>query len=386
MIVFKAECGHTVRAKDGDAGGIVRCSYCGRNAKVPETQDANLNFLLDEIEQSGVPAKEPRRRKPFFGRRPAVRDLRKDRSVDPFDVILRLCYFAVLIVIVIVVVRKFVLPMSDAEERARRLGGADGSVTTSLTETVEKTARPRRDGMGLTTESSLSGLYVGSTPPGAEAFVIEESKGPAFGRINRIAGAGTIRTNRFFTHLTDGTYLVEIAFSWNDPSLSDPSLSNYQEFLGFRRSIERASDAQRKQLVEDYFVPDEAADAFVAETDERIFFVRQYRGVTMREGRSKGVRALFLPRLGKRNGRAFSIEPLMFGYIPDVRAYAFDEGHARNELNYYGVPEAEQRFVIEGLQRIGVIPYSASDGRLRMFKIDIHDGAFTARVLREALP
>ena len=50
------------------------------------------------------------------------------------------------------------------------------------------------------------------------------------------------------------------------------------------------------------------------------------------------------------------------------------------------MPDAEQRFVIEGLQRIGVIPFPTSDGRMRMFKIDIHDGAFTARVLREALP
>ncbi len=386
MIVFKAECGHSVRAKDGDAGGIVRCSYCGRNAKVPETPDSNLNFLLEEIEQTGVSVKESRRRRPFFGKRRAVRDLRKDRSIDPFDIILRLCYFAVLIVIMVVVVRKWVMPMFDAEERARRMGGADGSLATSSMEAAKKPSRPLRDAMGLTTESGLSGLYVSSTPTGAEAFVIEDSKAPAFGRINRVSGVGTQRTNGFFRHLTDGSYTVEIAFPWNDPSLSDPSLSNYQDFLAFRRSIERASDAQRKQLVEDYFVPDEATEAFIAETDERIFFVRTYRGVTLREGRSKGVRALFLPRLGKREGRAFSIEPLMYGYIPDVRAYAFDESHARNELDYYGVPEAEQRFVIEGLQRIGVIPYPTSDGRMRMFKIDIHDGAFTARVLREALP
>jgi hypothetical protein len=156
--------------------------------------------------------------------------------------------------------------------------------------------------------------------------------------------------------------------------------------MNFRRSIERASDVQRRQLVDDYFIPDEASDAFVAETDERIYFIRQYRGVSVLQHQSKGVRSLFLPRLGQREGRPFSIEALVASYIPDVRAYAFDEAHARNELNYYGVPETDMRFVMEALTRIGVIPYTTPDRRLRMFKIDIHDGAFTARVLREALP
>jgi hypothetical protein len=186
--------------------------------------------------------------------------------------------------------------------------------------------------------------------------------------------------------IADGKYVVEVAFPWNDPSLSDPNLSNHQDYLNFRRSIERASDTQRRQLVDDYFIPDEASDAFVAETDERIFLIRQYRGVDVRQGRSKGVRSLFLPRLGRREGRPFSIEPLAVGYLPDAQAYAFDEAHARNELDYYGVPEMDVRFVIAALRRIGVIPYATPDGRLLMFKIDIHDGAFTARVLREVMP
>jgi len=72
MIVFKAECGHTVRAKDEDAGGVVRCSYCGRNAKVPETDDTSLDLLLGEIEQTGTPVEERKRRRrlrstSFFG-------------------------------------------------------------------------------------------------------------------------------------------------------------------------------------------------------------------------------------------------------------------------------------------------------------------------------
>ncbi|MEK7710431.1 MAG: hypothetical protein AAB341_00920 [Planctomycetota bacterium] len=386
MIVFKAECGHTVRAKDEDAGGIVRCSYCGRNATVPETEDANLDFLLGEIEQTGTPVEERKRRRRLFPRRRAVRGLRKERSFDPFGIILRLCYFALLLAIVIVVARKFVIPMFDAEERARRLGATGVAATAPSSEPMTTTKHARRDGPGLITESSLSGLYVSSTPKGAEVYIVEESKAPASGRISRLAALSALRTDGIISGVADGKYVVEVAFPWNDPSLSNPSLSNHQDYLNFRRSIERVSDAQRRQLVDDYFIPDEATDAFVVETDDRIFFVRQYRGVDVRQGRSKGVRSLFLPRLGKREGRPFSIEPLVVGYIPDVRAYAFDEAHVRNELNYYGVAETDVRFVIEALTRIGVIPYTTPDRRLRMFKIDIHDGAFTARVLREALP
>ncbi|MDO8630318.1 MAG: hypothetical protein Q7R41_07480 [Phycisphaerales bacterium] len=386
MIVFKAECGHTVRAKDEDAGGVVRCSYCGRNAKVPETDEANLDFLLGEIEQTGTPVEERKRRRRLFPRRQAVRDLRKERSFDPFSIILRLCYFALLLTIVIVVARKFVIPMFDAEERARRLGAAGVAATKPSGEPATTTQHARREGRGLITESSLSGLYVSSTPKGAEVYVVEESKAPASGRINRPAPSSALRTDGIISGIADGKYVVEVAFPWNDPSLSDPSLSNHQDYMNFRRSIERASDVQRRQLVDDYFIPDEASDAFVAETDERIYFIRQYRGVSVLQHQSKGVRSLFLPRLGRREGRPFSIEPLVVSHIPDVRAYAFDEAHARNELNYYGVAETDMRFLIEALTRIGVIPYTTPDRRLRMFKIDIHDGAFTTRVLREALP
>ena len=38
MIEFKAECGHTIRAKDEDVGKVVRCAYCGREAQVPEDE------------------------------------------------------------------------------------------------------------------------------------------------------------------------------------------------------------------------------------------------------------------------------------------------------------------------------------------------------------
>ena len=95
MIEFKAECGHTVRAKDEDAGGVVRCSYCGRRAAVPESREDTLEFLFKDAESASGPPAPPiskRTRKRLFARR-----AEKRKKADPFAIVLRMCYAALLI-------------------------------------------------------------------------------------------------------------------------------------------------------------------------------------------------------------------------------------------------------------------------------------------------
>ena len=110
MIEFKAECGHTVRARDEDAGSVVRCSYCGRPANVPDEAGDELDFLFNDVEQ---PAEESGRRK--RGKRiPGGGVFAKKRGkgeFNPFPIVLRLCYAALLIIIVIFVGRMYVLPL-----------------------------------------------------------------------------------------------------------------------------------------------------------------------------------------------------------------------------------------------------------------------------------
>jgi len=379
MIEFKAECGHTVRAKDEDAGGVVRCSYCGRAAPVPDSEKNDLSFLFKDVEKQSETAGSRRRRRGFFRQRQG-----KDGGFNPFPVIFRLCYAALLIIILVVVARKFVLPMFDDEQRVRRLASSN---TDAAPAPVER-ERAVRDvtSPGLTGVDHSNGLYVASTPPGASVFCVEESKAPLSGRINALANCSRFRANGAPARLSDGTYIVEIAFAWNDPQLCDPSLSGYQEYFQFRRAIEKASQAKRTQLANQFFLPDEASDVFVDETVDQIYIVRQYRSVAIRQGQSPGVRALFLPRLGTAPEGRFSIEALLHGYIPQGKAYNFDEAHVKSELAYYGVAPADRPYVIQALARVGLIPYTTPDGQIRLFKIGIQDGVFSTRLLGAAGP
>ncbi len=385
MIEFKANCGHTVRARDEDAGGAVRCSYCGKTVAVPDPAAGNLDYLFNELPAQGQEESRPRRwkRKPKAAK---VKSKSKDEEASAFAIVFRLCYFALLLIIAIYVGNKWVIPLFDPEEKARRLAGG-GVVDASAVEPKDDPNKASRESdRGLLRNRSLTGLYVASVPTGAQAFAMEESKAPRTGRIAHLSGAHPLRTDGTFPRMPDGSYVVEVALPWNDPGLNDPSLPAYNDYLTFRRTLARASDAQRKQLQEDYFIPDEANNTFVADDGEQTYFVRQYRNVQVTQGRSKGVRAMFLPRLGKGSDKAFSIDPLLYGYIPPAKRYGFDEKQVRAELNFYDVPAADQQTIMDVLSRAGMVPYATKDGKVRVFKIDICDGSFTTRVIREAQP
>lgn len=381
MIEFKAECGHTVRAKDDDAGGVVRCSYCGRQAAVPETREDDLDFLFRDVQpaEDGPGARRRKRR-----RGPGIFKRRAPRSpgrFDPFAIILRMCYAAVLISIVIFLGRKYVVPLFKE-------GGISGRIAPRAKQRPEgeprevATRRERQRRAGLIAMAPV-GLYVASTPPRATVYVVEQAQAPSKGRIKNAPGCKRALANGECLGLPDGTYAVEVVLPTHHPSLNDPNLPHYREYREFRRAIERASTEERAKLLEEYFVPDDAWPVFVERTEEQYFIVRQFRNVQIRDGRSNGVRALFLPKIRPGGRKTFSIAPLVTHYIPRIKAYAFNEDHVRNELAYYDVPESDQMFLVEGLARIGVMPYVTRDGRSRLFKIDIHDGVCTAKTVRE---
>ncbi|MBI4718883.1 MAG: hypothetical protein HY763_13845 [Planctomycetes bacterium] len=385
MIEFKADCGHTVRAKDEDAGGVVRCSYCGRPANVPDSKSDELDFLFNDLQSAADKASAlapPKRRRGGMLR---TAKARRTGEFNPFAVVLKLCYVAALLIIVIFVGRTWVLPLFRGEGFTRRVtdnaAATSGALPPRPTRGAPVEARPAVLRTGLVSRELLSGLYVSSTPPGATVYCVETSRAPARGRISTIQGCQPFQTNGCIPHLGDGSYVVEVVFPWNHKALS-----GYRDYTNFRRRIEAASDPERRQLMQQYFIPDDATEVFVDQTAEQFYLVRQYRDVEMRNQRSQGVRALFLPRIAACDGACFSVEELVNNYIPKDPAYTFDQAHVRSELEYHRVREGDVSFVVDALERIGVMPYMTPDGRTRLFKIGLEEGEFAARVLGDGKP
>jgi hypothetical protein len=390
MIEFKAECGHAVRARDEDAGGTVRCSYCGRNAIVPSQGDHELDYLFSEVEQ-GPDEDEKSRRRRIRTERRASRKKKALHEVNPFWMVVRLSYVAGLVLVVWFVLKLFVLPMFDSQKRAQRMAGiptisppvavaekpSEGPV-----ETPSASAQPVV-GRGLLV-SRGRGVLIASTPPGATWFALEESRAPASGRIQPVPGCITGHPPNDWAQLPDGKYVVDVVLAWNHPALADPDLPNHKNYTDFRRRLEPANPEQRRQLIEQYFIPDEARHVFADQTPEQIFLVRQYRGVEVRGRQGAAVRSLFLPRLGNADARSFRLEPLLNGFVAADARYGYDERQAKAEMSFYGVAQADQGALLEFLSRIGVAPYVMPDRRIRLFKVAVADGQISAPVIREA--
>ena len=103
----------------------------------------------------------------------------------------------------------------------------------------------------------------------------------------------------------------------------------------------------------------------------------------VRDGRSRGVRALFLPQVIRGQDARVSVEELVVNHVPNRIAYRFDEVHVLSELEYYGVAEPDRPWVVKALARIGIMPYVTDDRRTVVFKVGVEDGAFAARVVHQ---
>lgn len=377
MIEFKAECGHTVRARDEDSGGVVRCSYCGRNAAVPDNAASDLDYLFREIEETGEKDTRYRRPKKKRVRKPWFQDLRRE-GFDPFSLALKMCYLAVLVIIVYVVMQKAVMPLVRGTKPLPFFRAPERPIPTEDSEGITRRGQDRSRRAGLVGNAQIAGLYVSSIPTGATAYVIEASRAPTSGRIAMLPNVRRVETDAAVPHLPDGEYFVEVALPWHDKRLSE-----YQDYWSLRRAIENSNELERRRLLEAYFIPDDAVDVFVHEAEEQIYLVRQYRATVQRD-RSKGVQSIFLPRIAHSGGAGFAIEPIVVKYAPSERRYEFDVELVNNELAYYGVRVTDRPLVVEALHRMGVISYMMPDGSTRLFRIGIDDGVFATRIVRES--
>ena len=360
----------------------MRCSYCGTQVEVPDGEARSLDYLFRDVEQA---SDEPKKRKRKRRKRKSAPGGGGAQGIDLVSVILRMCYAAFLLSVVIFVGDRYVMP------HFRESGAAPERVDQGAATDPDHKLPVRRKGrdvpstprLGLTTRNKAIGLYVNSTPPSAVAYCLDESRAPDAGRIHDIKGSAKVLANGASLSVADGIYVVEVVLPWNDPNLNDSTLPYFSQYREFRRAIEYASDEKRRDLLEEYFVPDGAVEVFIDQTPDQIYIVRRFAGIRVRDGRSHGVRALFLPKVADESGAAFSIQSLVKHYLPKEKVYGFNRVHVQSELDYYEVSVNDREAILEALATAGTAPYVTRDGRTRLFSIGINDGAFSARIIRD---
>ncbi len=385
MIEFKSDCGHTVRAKDEDAGKKVRCSYCGKDAKVPSTAEDDFDFLFGELDLSessdtgvgryGRPTPTPS----------ASLSRRRRGEFNTPGVVLKFVYLTVLISIIAVVTKKGIMPYFDGLSNPKEAQGYDDYPPRAdqLRSNREDRRSERRAGLiGLNDHGG--GLYIASFPPEATAYYVDSD---AVRRGGRVADQKNCRRARSGEQcrVSAGTFTVEVVLPWNAPSLTRYPGYN----VNLRRKLGNATGpSERDRVAADYFLPDGADDVFVSESDGQIYIVRQFHDVKTRSDRWTAVRALFVPA-DLDAGWPMALAVGVTDYMPSAEQYVFDEEHVGSELEYYNVPPSDRAFVLDILRRVGVMPYVTVDPQTRvqrthLFKITIEDGMFAAPVLSES--
>lgn len=396
MIEFKADCGHTVRAKDQDAGKAVRCSYCGNTVNVPEEQADELDFFFNEVDRAADGSGGSEASSPGGTARRGPRKRKPKRDLDPFALALKMCYATFLILVVYVVGYKYAWPALTQTQNQQTVqqSADDGRPTVRKKTRRGRPAPSSRSGLALLTGDW--GLYVSSVPAGARVYVALKSDVKSNQRVSDVEGCRKGVANMMLAQgeLPAGTYTVEVRHLWNDPQLK-----TFPEYRAFRRRMEDAGGGgargsgddkgkkARRKLMAAYFLPDEASNVLIDQGhDSEYYLVRQYTDVEVREGQWAEVRALFLPRTGGvANGDgSFSLERVR-AHVPQGANYTFDENFVKDELEYYGVAPTDVQFALDVLKWQGLVPYQTPDRGLRMFKIRIADGAFIAADIKDLL-
>ena len=373
MIEFKAECGHTVRARDEDAGKVVRCSYCGREAQAPDKNAASddLEYLFSEVEKTGVyesPGEHERvrRMRNKTGTAVVMPKGRGDRF-NPFAIVLKLCYVCVVLVVLIVL----------GKYSYRYLYSGDARTTQRTTQ-----VRPPRDGAGAGVarpsaaptgvgllspplDPNRCGIFVSSVPAGAEAYIARS--GVIRDSIYRSRSediAGTLRTGQLSEALTPGQeYDVFVALQ-----ISDPSLMKLPGYSDCRRAHGKSGN---DDLFEEYFLPDGAVD-LVTETapSGSMMIIRKYQCQVFEKTWSP-VFALFLPRLSPKL-------PLLqlLAYVSQPQTFGFDDAAVKAELSFQGIDGPNQTYMVDMLRRVGIAPYwEDGAGKYRFFYISLTNGS-----------
>lgn len=365
MIEFKGECGHLIKAREEDAGKVVRCSYCGAESLVVNPDGQDFDRLFNEMERTGEYDKR------------ATKSLRKQHraekkaaaieagATDPIDVIKKMIYVAIAVIVIAITWSQGVkiirsLPDKPGVSISKSNGGQPASSPTPT-----PAPQSRRGLLTTRLDANQQGVYVTSVPGPCDVFVVEDWDMRS-SIINAPEADFNVRTDSA-VRLPASRRFIAVAIRLNHSELM--SLPGYPEL---RRRIER--DDYTNSDLETFFARDESIATRVDERSSSKYLVRVFE-VRVSTRVWQQVTALFLPdqpigalvdRLGNRDNYGFNME--------DVK----------RELAFYQVDPADHDAIIKALRRIGLVVYTPQDGSAaRSFRIDLGSGALTSFELPE---
>ncbi len=380
MIEFKGECGHTIRARDEDAGKVVRCSYCGREAVVAEKAADDLDMLFDEVEKTGqydahatkVSHKVHRAHERADRRGKTGRPSPKPQApaFDPFAIALKMTYAAVIIIVIVVLLYQ----IPKLVDLYHRLAGGTPTATPPPSAVTPQHSTPVAAAFGLLTpqlDRRQSGVYVTSIPAGASIYTMEVKEGQRI-RYDEPAildhpnpDPYDNKTNRAIK-MTKGKYLVAVALP-----IDNVELMRLPGYPDVRRKIEYEGGDAR--LLADYFVPDGSEQTWVAKVRDQTQVIRTY-DVDVYSETWTPVTALF-------HSKALSLEEMN---LPLQTTYKLDATAVDSELNFWKVPQTrekpDQQYIKSALEKVGKAFYREPSGAYLIFEVRIENG--TLKVTR----
>ena len=388
MIEFKADCGHTVRAKDEDAGKVVRCAYCGREVQMPEADaDDDFDFFFADAGKD-APADGQGDKPPVEARKKkrAASAYRSPRTVDPFSVVIKMAYVAVILIIVIFVGKQYAWPfvnetfLADSDSQKKTVPVTDRTAVRARKPIKPKAPakkygllKPPLGGRGK------QGIYVNAVPGTVNVFYrMAEAESDDYQWLEDPT-ASRIRGPSYVQELRPGVYDLVVMLPVNDRQLKRP----YAKFGygDFRAKVERERSKEADRDAGEYFLPDAARAVKILRMGERINVARRYQ-VAIRTGEWHVLTPLFIPF-------AYPMREVAMMVRQGETSFGFDKDDIEDELAYYRVTGEDQKYIVDILERIGSISYHAVPGGadanddypFRMFKISPVDGIFTARYL-----
>ena len=370
MIEFKGECGHTIRARDEDAGKVVRCSYCGREALVTQEAHDELDALFDEVEETGVYDPQATKvgqrahRSTQRGKTPAAARKRAAPGFDPFAVALKMTYVAV-IIIAAVVAWKYGKGLYDSWSAQRGTTTPTAAGTPSPAESGPRPGASTSDKRyGLLTDRlprGHFGAYVSSVPRGAMIFHLSEH-GVVDSILTNPAAEKHMRTNTDVRIPQPGAQTFAVALQIANQDLMD--LPGYKGLRKQLSSPEYGYDKDKAAV--QYFVPDGSVATRVESIRGRRYLVRYYEVVT-EKNHWTAVTAMFLPRDA-------GLTELIEHHLPRRENYGFDEAYITQELDFHDISPAQQTVIMDFLRRVGRVCYQKEGGWYHSFQIEVSDG------------